>query len=196
MSAGDAAVFPAARTARPAEGRLLTVGISDCRVTDDPERVLVTYALGSCIGVAIYDPAARVGGLLHFMLPQSSIDREKARVNPFMFADTGIPGLLQMAEQRGANRRRLTVWVAGGAQVMDGDGVFNIGKRNYTEMRKIFWKAGLLVHAEAVGGAVSRTVKLDMATGKFLIREAGGTDQELGPAPARGGANGISRTAH
>ena len=195
MSAGDALVFPAPRSARP-EGRLLTVAISDCQVTGDPDRVLVTYALGSCIGVAIYDPAARVGGLLHFMLPQSAIDREKARVNPFMFADTGIPGLLGMAERRGANRRRLTVWVAGGAQVMDGDGVFNIGKRNYTEMRKIFWKAGLLVHAEAVGGAVSRTVKLDMATGKFLIREAGGAERELGPAPARGGPNGISRTAH
>jgi chemotaxis protein CheD len=157
----------------------VVVGVADCRVSDDPESVLVTYALGSCIAVMIHDPVARVGGLLHFMLPESGLDRAKAERNPFMFADTGIPRLFHSAYEKGAEKRRLIVTAAGGAQMMDQQGVFNIGKRNCLAMRKIFWKAGVMVHAEDLGGLASRTVRLEVASGRVLLREAGEPEQDL-----------------
>ena len=162
----------------------LVVGMADCRVSDDPGQVLVTYALGSCIAVAIHDPAARVGGLLHFMLPESALDRAKAAQNPFFFADTGIPQLFHTAYEKGAQKQRLRVQVAGGAQ-MDDNGVFDIGKRNYLALRKILWKAGVLVQAEAVGGSVSRTVRLEIGSGKLWLQGPGVPEQEMPHAAGR-----------
>ncbi len=161
---------------------LQVVGVADCGWSTAPGEILVTYALGSCIAVAIHDPVARVGGLLHYMLPEASLDRGKAALNPFMFADTGIPTLFEKAYQLGAQKNRLVTHVAGGAQVMGDNGVFNIGRRNYLALRKILWKAGVLVHAEDVGGTASRTVRLDVATGRFLMRDGNGTERELGRA--------------
>ncbi len=157
----------------------LIVGISDCQVSGDPNSSLVTYALGSCIALTIYDPAARVGGMLHFMLPESELHRGKAIDNPYMFADSGIPLLFKRAYQQGADKKRLVVRATGGAQVMSDQEVFNIGKRNYLALRKILWKAGVMIHAEAVGGTVSRTVRLDLGTGRFTLREAAGPEIEL-----------------
>jgi chemotaxis protein CheD len=165
---------------------LLVVGVADCRVSNDPEGVLVTYALGSCIAVMIHDPVARVGGLLHFMLPESSLDRAKAQQNPFMFADTGIPFLFKSAYQLGAEKRRLVVAVAGGAQIMDPQGRFNIGKRNSLAMRKILWKAGVLVNSEEIGGNASRTVRLEIAGGAMFMRGPGEQEQPLGVRSAPG----------
>lgn len=146
------------------------IGIGDCFVSNDPESILITYALGSCIAVVIHDPVSRVGGLLHYMLPESSLAIEKARERPYMFADTGIPLLFQHAYQMGAVKSRLEVAAFGGAQVMDANGTFNIGKRNHLALRKIFWKAGVLAHNEDVGGTVSRTVKLEIGNGQIVLR--------------------------
>jgi chemotaxis protein CheD len=157
----------------------LVVGISDCKVSNDLDCTLVTYALGSCIAVALYDPSAKVGGLLHYMLPDSSLDAQKAQQNPCMFADTGIQALFQAVTAGGAHPKRMVVRLAGGAAVLDSQGVFQIGKRNYLAARKILWKAGVLISAEAVGGDVSRTIRLDLATGRLWIREAGGIEKEL-----------------
>ena len=151
----------------------IVVGMADCRIGDAPGQVLATYALGSCIGLAVHDAKAGVGGLLHFMLPDSTIDRARSRDNPWMFADTGIPMMLDRVCARGASKRRLTVRAAGGASMMDQENVFDIGRRNYLAMRKILWKAGVMVHGEAVGGVRSRTVRLEIGSGKFLIQEAG-----------------------
>ena len=161
------------------------IGVADCLVTNDPESVLVTYALGSCIAVLIHDPVARVAGLLHFMLPESSLDSAKAQQRPYMFADTGIPALFRSAYQLGAEKRRMAVSAVGGAQVMDSQGVFNIGKRNHTALRKILWKAGVLLQAEEVGGTMSRTVRLEVASGKILLRGAGEPERELRPQGRR-----------
>jgi len=158
----------------------LIVGVGDCRVTGDADSVLVTYALGSCIALMIHDPVAKVGGLLHFMLPESSLDLAKARQNPFLFADSGIPLLFASAYGLGAEKRRMVVSAAGGAKMLDQDGAFAIGKRNYLAMRKILWKAGVMVHAEDVGGYASRTVRLEVATGKVSLRCSGEREKALG----------------
>jgi len=157
----------------------LVVGISDCKVGSKAEDTLITYALGSCIGVVVYDPIAKVGGLLHYMLPDSALDSAKAQQNPFMFADTGIPKLIEAVKAIGGQTKRMAVRLAGGAQVLDSQGTFQIGKRNYLAARKILWKAGMLIAAEAVGGEVSRTTRLEVATGRMWIREGAGIDREL-----------------
>lgn len=149
----------------------LVVGISDCKISADKDAVLLTYALGSCIAVAIHDPVAGIGGLLHFMLPESSIEPSKAAENPYMFADTGIAGLLKRAREGGANRNRLAVRLAGGAQMVNGHELFQIGRRNYLAAKKLLWKEGLMITAEAVGGEVSRTVRMEIATGRTFIKE-------------------------
>jgi chemotaxis protein CheD len=151
----------------------LVVDIADLAVSKDPRAVLITYSLGSCIGVTLWDPVARVAGLLHYMLPESNISPEKAKTSPAMFCDTGVPRLFKAAYDLGAVKRRLVVKVAGGSQLLDEHGTFNIGKRNYLAIRKIFWKNGILIDAESVGGSVSRTVRIEVATGAVTVKTRG-----------------------
>jgi chemotaxis protein CheD len=157
----------------------LIVGISDCKVSRDTDSVLVTYALGSCIAVAMHDPVSKASGMLHYMLPESSIDTQKAAQNPFMFADTGIPRLIAAVKAAGGDGKRIIVRLTGGAQVLDSQGVFQIGKRNYLAARKILWKAGILIAGEAVGGEVSRTTRLEVGSGRLFVREGGSVEREL-----------------
>jgi len=149
------------------------------KVSRDPEAVLVTYALGSCVGVCMFDPVVKVGGLLHIMLPDSALDPRKAEATPHMFADTGIASLLRMMAATGAVQRRISVRLAGGAQVVDARDVFSIGKRNYAAVRKVLWKEGLLVDGEMVGGEVSRTVRLEVGSGRFAVRESGRAERDI-----------------
>jgi chemotaxis protein CheD len=149
------------------------VDIADFAVADDRHQTLITYSLGSCIGVSIWDPEAAVGGMIHYMLPESSLSPEKAKANPAMFADTGIPALFRAAYEKGAVKKRLIVKVAGGSQLLDDNGTFNIGKRNYIALRKIFWKNGVLIDSENVGGSISRTLKLEVGTGRVTIKTRG-----------------------
>ena len=95
-----------------------------------------------------------------------------------MFADSGIPMMFHEAYEMGAQKRRLRVRVAGGAQIMDESGVFNIGKRNCLAMRKIFWKAGVMVQAEETGGGIARTMRFDLASGRIFLRSPGGTGRK------------------
>lgn len=159
--------------------KVFVVGISDCAVSADAASSIVTYALGSCIAISAYDPQRRTGGLLHIILPESQLNPQKAVENPWMFADTGIPRMLARLSQLGSDPRRLVVRLAGGSQVLDREGVFNIGKRNHLAAKKVLWKAGVMVAGEAVGGEVSRTVRLVLNTGAFVIREAGREEWEM-----------------
>ncbi|HEY0777161.1 MAG TPA: chemotaxis protein CheD [Gemmatirosa sp.] len=155
---------------------LLVVGIGDVRVTDVPEARLVTYALGSCLGVAIHDPVARVGGLLHVMLPDSAIDPVKAAQAPALFVDTGVPLLFRESYRLGARKERLVVRVVGGshAAAREADDRFQIGRRNVSALRRILARNGVPVTAEDVGGCQrSRTVTLDVATGALTVRVDG-----------------------
>jgi chemotaxis protein CheD len=151
--------------------KTLVVGIGDCQVAKGAGVSLVAYALGSCIGIAIYDPACGVGGLLHYLLPNSKIDAERAAQNPFMFADTGIPALFHHAYAMGAEKNRLRVFVAGGAHVLTSE-LFQIGKRNQLAMRRILWKAGVLISHEETGGVHSRTIRMDLDTGRIYMKRA------------------------
>jgi chemotaxis protein CheD len=176
------------------------IGVSDCHVSDQAEDVLITYALGSCIAIAIHDPLTHVGGLLHFMLPSAPADALpgngadkghactpgqcspgalagaiKGARSPYMFADSGIPLLFREAYRKGAEKRRLRVHVAGGAQVIDTGGVFNIGQKNRVAAQKILWRAGVLVHGEETGGNAARTIRLDLASGRCSVRSPDGS---------------------
>lgn len=155
------------------------VGIGECRVCARNDGRLITYALGSCIAVVAWDPVVRVGGLLHFLLPDSALGTVRGSGNPGLFADTGIPMLLKSCFESGAARERLVLRAAGGARVLDNGGHFDIGNRNHTSMRKALWKAGMLLQGEATGGTESRTVSLDVATGTMMIREGATPWREL-----------------
>jgi chemotaxis protein CheD len=157
----------------------VVVGISDLKVSNNEEECLVTYALGSCIAVAIYDPMVKVGGLLHYMLPDSILDSEKARKHPEMFADTGIPLLFRSCYRVGAEKKRMIVRIAGGARIMDDTNYFRIGQKNITALRKIFWKNGVLIDGEDVGENFNRTVRLEISTGRFSVKGLGGAMKEL-----------------
>jgi chemotaxis protein CheD len=130
---------------------------------------LVTHALGSCLGLMIYDPVARVGGLLHAMLPQAKINPEKAETNPLMFVDTGVPALFEKVYALGGEKGRLIVKAAGCARPLQSGEMFRIGERNYTVLRKMLWKNNVLLAAEAVGGTVSRTVYFDLSNGTVSV---------------------------
>ena len=156
----------------------IIVDIAGAAVADSPEEVLVTYSLGSCIGVAFYDPVLRIGGMAHCMLPLSQVDPHKAEAKPFMFVDTGMMTLLDMMFKRGCRKKDLLVRVAGAARIMDNNNLFRIGERNYAVFRKVMWKNGLLIKREDIGGATSRTLRLFIATGQLTIR-SGGTEWDL-----------------
>lgn len=160
--------------------RTVVIGIADCKVSGDTDEVLLTYALGSCVAIAAHDAAAGVGGLLHFMLPESKLEPAKAEHNPSMFADTGIPHLLARMAELGAERRRLAIRIAGGAQMLSGREMFQIGRRNSLAARKLLWREGLMIAGEAVGGEVSRTVRLEVATGRVFVRETGAEEKSNG----------------
>lgn len=146
------------------------VDIADLAATNEREVTLQTHSLGSCIAVALWDPETCIGGLLHFMLPEAAIAPEQAVVAPAMFCDTGVPLLFQRMFELGAVKRRLRVRVAGGGRLLHDSELYNIGKRNYLALRKLFWKNGVLIEGEDVGGAESRSAELCLSNGEFIVR--------------------------
>ena len=164
-------------------GAKVVVGVADMKVSDRRGDVLVTHALGSCLGVAVYDPTAQVGGLLHVMMPSSEANPEKAAANPYMFVDTGVPAFFRALYADGGMKGRLQVRVAGGAashsgSAGGGEDYFAIGKRNFVMLRKIFWKNGILIRGEDVGGSQPRTMYLEIGTGRVWLH-SGGIEKEL-----------------
>ncbi len=151
----------------------IAVNISDAKVSADPSNVLVTYSLGSCIGVCLYDPVICVGGMLHYQLPSSKMDEERARNKPFMFADTGMDLLLNKLISMGGNKKRMQVKLAGGAAMATGPQGFDIGKRNYLAIRKILWSSGMFINAEDVGGNAARNLYMALADGTVTVRSSG-----------------------
>jgi chemotaxis protein CheD len=113
------------------------------------------------------------------MLPDSTLDAEKALSKPAMFADTGIPLLFKSCYKLGAEKKRLIVKVAGGASILDDTNYFRIGQKNIMAMRKIFWKNNILIDREDTGRNCNRTVRLHIGSGKVLIKSSGEDMAEL-----------------
>jgi chemotaxis protein CheD len=151
------------------------VGIADMKLSANACDTLITFALGSCLGIVLYDPVVRVGALLHLMLPDSGIDPAKAQQNPWMFVDTGFPRMLNECLAAGASRERLILKVAGGACAHGNpdEDYFQIGKRNFVMLRKMLWQTGILLKAHDIGGSVSRTMSLEIGSGEVQLKVSG-----------------------
>lgn len=166
----------------------LIVGVGGLAVSNNEGVVLTTYSLGSCLGVTLYDPIVRAGGLLHAMLPDSAINPEKALVQPAMFVDTGISALFRAVYELRGDKHRMQICVAGGSQFLDKSGVFNIGQRNFACLSDILQRHGLNIDAQDVGGLASRTIHLHLDTGTVRMKrsvDAGEVDLFTSYASAR-----------
>ena len=150
----------------------LIVGIADMKMAKG-DGMLVTYALGSCIGICLYDPLPKLGALVHIMLP---LNLETGRTHPLKYADTGIRDTLRQMVLRGANKSRITAKIAGGAKMFDVSGsssLGNIGQRNIESVRIVLKKEGVRLLKEDVGGFVARTLLFDVSNGIGCVRSYG-----------------------
>ncbi len=148
----------------------IVVNVSDAKVSNNPSDVIVTYSLGSCIGVCIFDTDRKIGGMLHYQLPDSTMNPERAKENPFMYADTGMKMMVDKMLSMGANKKRMQVKIAGGAAMDAGPKGFDIGKRNHLAIRKILWKNGMLISSEDVGGSSPRNLYINIENGIVTVR--------------------------
>jgi len=149
------------------------VGVGEIAVSKNPDNVLVT-SLGSCVAVIMLAPAICGAGLAHVALPSSSVNIEQSRSKPGYYADTGIPRLLaEMDKLHGGKRGRLLVKLVGGANIMDPNSTFDIGKRNILAIKKILWENRLGVLVEDVGEDISRNVRVKVATGQVIVKTLG-----------------------
>ena len=158
---------------------LIRVGMADYKVGRAPSTI-ISYGLGSCIGISIYDPQTKIGGLLHIMLPDSTQSRPSE--NPAKFADTGIPLMLADILQLGASRSRLVAKLAGGAQMFafaNATDIMRVGARNAAAAKKILQDLRIPVLAEDTGGTYGRTVQIDLATGIYKVKTIDKGEKEL-----------------
>ena len=158
----------------------LVVGLGGVQSSNKPHTIIKTMALGSCVGVIAVAPRYRAVGMVHVVLPDSKIDLQKATDIPGYFADTGIPTLLEDFKQYGVRSYHdLVIKLTGGASVMDTNKTFDIGKRNVLACRKILWRNRMAAIAEDVGGTFSRTVWVEVDTGRVFVESPGRGRWEL-----------------
>ena len=153
----------------------LTVGIADMKLLQG-SGLLVTYALGSCIGLCFHDPRLRLGALLHIMLP---LNMETGRTHPMKYADSGIKETLKLMESKGASRARITAKIAGGAKMFEvsgSNGLGNIGQRNIESVHAVLRRENIRLIGEHTGGTVARTMLFDVVSGQACIRSYGQKD--------------------
>ncbi|MCA8943555.1 MAG: chemotaxis protein CheD [Planctomycetes bacterium] len=153
---------------------LVTVGVAQLAVSANAADVLITYALGSCIALLVWDPVARVGGLLHALLPRPSRPEERDKDPASTYVDSGVPMLFKQCYEAGAKKERMVVKAVGGAHLdAAGSNMFQIGKRNVSMLRKLLWKNGVMLDAEDLEGTDSRTVSLAIASGEVVLKVDG-----------------------
>jgi chemotaxis protein CheD len=152
-----------------------TVGVADLKMSEDVEDLLITYALGSCLGITVYDFRTKRAALLHCMLPDSSMDKKKAEENPCLYVDSGMKFMLESFYRKGSRKSDLIIRVAGGSssKMNEEEDFFKIGRRNFVNLRKYLWDEGLLLKSYDVGGYSSRTVTLEVESGKMMIKSHG-----------------------
>lgn len=149
--------------------RPISVGIGEMKVSSNPDDVLRSYALGSCVGMVVLAFEQRIVGMLHVALPDSRINLRLALERPGMFADTGVVYLLQEMERFGCLSTDLVVKIAGGACILDQEAAFEIGKRNILAVRKALWRHRMGPVAEDVGDVFSRTMSVTVNTGIVTV---------------------------
>lgn len=157
----------------------VVVGVGEMCASDNPAITLSTYALGSCVAVVVYDAVAKAGGMLHMMLPDSKISPDKAAAQPAMFVDTGLPMLFRTIAALKTEPARLRIFVAGGACVRCVDDTFRIGERNVRVTADFLSREGYIVRQTAVGGAINRTVHLNIGTGEITLKTPTASDSFL-----------------
>ena len=151
---------------------MITVGIADLNVAREPD-MLATYALGSCVGICLYDAERKIAGLAHIMLPLSKEAAQGSAENKRRYADTGITELIQTMQANGANPTKLTAKIAGGAQMFStNSSVFNIGERNVAAVKKVLGAYKIRIVAEETGANYGRTVFFHPENGIMEIRAA------------------------
>ena len=148
------------------------VGVGDMKIAAGSDTI-VTHALGSCLGLMVYDPQLRVGGMLHAMLPLCKINPEKAAKNPYMFVESGVTSMLKQLYDMGVQKKHIVVKAAGCGSPMSNNEMFKIGERNFTILKKILWKNNILLSSNDVGGTKSRTVYFELSTGEITISSKG-----------------------
>jgi chemotaxis protein CheD len=146
------------------------VGVGELAASNSTSVTISTYALGSCIGLVAYDPGVRVGGILHLMLPDSTLSPDKAAAKPAMFADTGVPALFRALAGLRADRSRTHLFIAGGACVLAGPDTFKIGERNVQATLRMLSVYGCSPVAREVGGTANRTLHLNINTGELTLK--------------------------
>jgi chemotaxis protein CheD len=156
----------------------LVVGISDCKVSDDPKSTILTYALGSCVGISLYDANTRIGGLLHVLLPRSRSNRDQTE-NPFMFADSGITAMVDQMVCLGADTSRINAKLAGGANMLTTSVLLDVGKRNAETAIETLQLLNIPVISTALGGTLGRSMSIDLANGRTWVRVLGLGEEEL-----------------
>ena len=159
-------------------GQELKVGIGDMKLTRGGGTI-ITYALGSCIGISIYDPMLRLGALIHIMLPEYGNTHDP---NIFKYADTGIRETVRKLTAFGLVKSRAEVKIAGGAKMFEisGNANFgNIGQRTAMSVKRTLLQEGFRLKAEDVGGSSARTMSIDVATGAVKIKVFGRPDLYL-----------------
>lgn len=149
------------------------VGIADMVVSNQSQDSIITFSLGACIGLVIHDDNAKAGGILHYMLPNSSIDRGKVVSHPYMFADSGIPEFFRQARDVGIDLKRMTIFAAGGAGILNQDDLYHIGRQNEAALNKILEKINLKIHHQMIGGNVNRTIRLEIDSGDIFVSSPG-----------------------
>ncbi|WP_438316669.1 chemotaxis protein CheD [Candidatus Caldatribacterium sp. SIUC1] len=150
--------------------RKIAVGMAEYRVSNDPEDVLCVLGLGSCVGVCLYDPVRRIGGMVHVLLPEHL----PGQSNPFKFADTAVPALLAEVERAGASRRNIFAKISGGAKMFSGaDTLFDIGKRNAEAVREALKVLGIPLKGEDIGGNRGRSIFFYLEDGRLEVKILG-----------------------
>jgi len=146
------------------------VGIGELVVSKAAENTIATHAVGSCIAVCVFDPVATVAGMLHFLLPESGINPQRAGEHPGVFADTGIPLLFQTAYSYGLVKQRAIVKLVGGAEMgRAGAAAFNTGHRNALAAKNLLWRNGVFVSGQEIGGTGARTIHMSVGDGRLQI---------------------------
>lgn len=151
------------------------VGIGQMIMSKDPSDIIMAPNLGSCVAVSVFEPKNKIGALIHCLLPLSKSDPAKAAANPYLYVDTGVTKMLQELLANGTDKKELRIVAAGGANINDDNNIFEIGKKNFTVLKKVLWKNSLLLKAEDFGESHSRTLSLEVASGRSFLKAQGKT---------------------